>query len=64
MYLIEEQEEVRTTRFTVLAFEQEFSTFKVPLIHGSINVACKISHFYPYDSPQNEKKVEEKDEKK
>lgn len=42
-YLTVEDEEVNTTRFTLLAFEQEFSTFRVPLIHGSIKVSCKIS---------------------
>jgi hypothetical protein len=42
-YLTVEDEEVNTTRFTLLAFKQEFSTFRVPLIHGSIKVSCKIS---------------------
>lgn len=41
-YLIEEQEEVSTTLFTLLAFLQELITFNVPFIHGSINVACNI----------------------
>lgn len=36
LYLIEEQDEVKTTLFTLLAFLQDFSTFNVPFMHGSI----------------------------
>lgn len=39
-YLIAEQVEVRTTRFTELALLQELSTFTVPLIAGLIIVSC------------------------
>jgi len=38
---MEEQEDVNTTRFT-FALMQEFSTFWVPFIHGSIKVAYNI----------------------
>lgn len=40
-YLMEEQEEVNTTRLTELAFEQDLSTFFVPSMAGSISVCCK-----------------------
>lgn len=42
-----------TTRLTLLALLQEFSTFKVPLIHGSIKVSC-----------QSKKKKRDEEEKK
>ena len=37
-----EQEDVSTILFTLVAFEQEFITFRVPFIHGSMTFACKI----------------------
>lgn len=40
-YLMEEQEEVRTTRLTELALEQDLSTFVVPCMAGSIRACCQ-----------------------
>lgn len=45
-YLIAEQEEVTTTRFTEFDLAHDFSTFLVPIILGSIKVACKFNTFY------------------
>ncbi|URE08942.1 hypothetical protein MUK42_25245 [Musa troglodytarum] len=40
-YLMEEQEEVRTTRLTEFALEQDLNTFLVPSMAGSTSACCQ-----------------------